>query len=72
VFGGGEWIWRRRGGECYALALKEHWERNVENRNEVCKAGAGGRTADLPTATGNVMVLRTQPINRPTLTPSRD
>lgn len=62
----------RWGGECYALALKEHGERKMENRSEVCKEEVGGRTADLPTATGNVMVLRTQPINRPTLTPSRD
>jgi hypothetical protein len=44
----------------------------VENRNEVCKEEVGGRPADLPTATGNVMVLRTQPINCTTLTPSRD
>lgn len=36
------------------------------------KEEVGDRTSDLLSATGNVMVLRTQPINRPTLTPSWD
>lgn len=59
----------RWGGEFCVLALKEHGGEKWKT-NEVCKEEAGDRTADLPTATGNVMVLRTQPINRPT--PSRD
>lgn len=66
---GREWIWG--GGVENAIRWqsrnmgKEKWK----TEKEMCKELLRGRPADLPTTTGNIMALCTQPMNRTTVNP---